>query len=192
MNIGIRIYYAKRLVFFNDIEEMPVYYWNKYRDTLKGKYLVKYTKPTNKLKTFLNALYLGITKPSKYNRDFYADAWNDLYQQYIDKFGFEDSFMELLRLKKEKVDIMLEFMDRHIDERDRFLITRYKLLKKQIEELEKDKEPNKKYDFEAVKVYVDKWIGAPLDDRKCSVVQYQYYINEMQKPNKQSSVNGTN
>lgn len=172
---------------------MPVYYWNKYRDTLKGKYLIKHVKKANKIKIFLNAIYYGIKRPKEYNKDFYLETWNNLYQQYVDKFGFSEQLKDIVSLRKQRFKIMLEFWDKHIDERDRFLITRYKMLTRQIEELEKDGEPAEKIDFEAVKVYVDKWIGAPLNDKECSVVQYQYYLDEMKKPNKQSSkVDGTN
>lgn len=190
----MKIYYAKRLVFYSNIDEMPVYYWNKYRDTLEGKYLVKSIKPTNKVKTLLKSFIYGLKfliKPDKYNKDYYTDAWNKLYQQFVDKFGFDDGFKELLELKLERWKIAQEFFIEGADKRDRFLITKFKVLTAQIEEVENhNKSTGKSMDFEAVKVYVDKWIGAPLNDKECSVVQYQYYINEMQKPQKEVAVNG--
>lgn len=194
LNTGMKIYYAKRLVFYSNIDEMPVYYWNKYRDTLEGKYLVKSIKPTNKVKTLLKSFIYGLKfliKPDKYNKDYYTDAWNKLYQQFVDKFGFDDGFKELLELKLERWKIAQEFFIEGADKRDRFLITKFKVLTAQIEEVENhNKSTGKSMDFEAVKVYVDKWIGAPLNDKECSVVQYQYYINEMQKPQKEVAVNG--
>jgi len=170
---------------------MPIYYWNKYRDSLKGKYLIKEVRKASNIQVFFNALFYGIIRPKKYNKDFYSETWNKLYQQFIDKFGFDDSFKELLRLKKERFDIAIEFSSKHIDKRDRFLITKYKVLTRQIEDLEKGN-GGEKLDFEAVKVYVDKWLNTVLNDKECSVIQYQYYITQMRNERSSNNVSTDN
>ena len=166
---------------------MPIFNWNKYRDTSKGKYLIKELKKANKLKCILNGFYYGVKflfNSKSFDIDYYNNAWNVLYQQYIDKFGFDDSFQEVLKLKLEQFKKMTEHMSSDIDRRKKFTITEVKILDRQIADVEKNIPTGDKQDFESVKVYVDKWLSSVIDDKKTSVVQYQYYINEMSKPQK--------
>lgn len=182
LNTGKLIYYAKRITFYTDIDEMPIFNWNKFRDTEKGKYLIKSVKSSSQFVIFFKGLYYGfrfILKPITFNKNYYNDAWERLYQQYIDKFGFEENFQEILKLKKEQFDKIVNHMTTPIDKRKRFTITEVKIIDMQIAEIEKNMPKGIKQDFESVKVYVDKWLSSVLDDRKTSVVQYQYYLNEM-------------
>jgi len=166
---------------------MPIFNWNKYRDTNKGKYLIKDVNSANKITKFIMNLFFGlrflITKKS-FNKSIYNNAWNKLYQQYIDKFGYDESFKEVLKLKIERFKKMTDFMINEKGNRKKFTITEINLLNMQIEEIEKNIPKSERVDFESNKVYVDKWLSSVLDDKKVSVVQYQYYINEMSKPQK--------
>jgi len=136
-----------------DLEEMPINNWRLILETGDLKYLFKSRK--------------GRVS----NRCI--DHWDTLQQEYLDEFGIEESYKQILRLEKKLLNLNLDF----VIERDRFLLNMIKITEADIKALKSE---------ESVKFYemldhVEKYKGFAIDPDKYSVKKWYYSLKNISK-----------
>lgn len=136
-----------------DLEEMPINNWRLILETGDLKYLFKSRK--------------GRVS----NRCI--EHWDTLQQEYLDEFGIEESYKQILRLEKKLLNLNLDF----VIERDRFLLNMIKITEADIKALKSE---------ESVKFYemldhVEKYKGFAIDPDKYSVKKWYYSLKNISK-----------
>jgi len=101
------------------------------------------------------------------------DHWDTLQQEYLDEFGIEESYKQILRLEKKLLNLNLDF----VIERDRFLLNMIKITEADIKALKSE---------ESVKFYemldhVEKYKGFAIDPDKYSVKKWYYSLKNISK-----------
>lgn len=146
---------------FRDIDEMPIYNWNKIHETGDLKYLIK-----------------DGFKAEGYEMRFLLRRWKKLYEQFIDRFGFSDEFLSILELEKNIALLKIEKAERGDENIQTFIeIDEIKLQKKKAEL------SNVKSDFFDIKAGVESSLGFHIDPKKCTVVEFYSYIKALKKKN---------
>ena len=136
-----------------DLEEMPINNWRLILETGDLKYLFKSRK--------------GRVS----NRCI--EHWDTLQQEYLDEFGIEESYKQILRLEKKLLNLNLDF----VIERNRFLLNMIKITEADIKALKSE---------ESVKFYemldhVEKYKGFAIDPDKYSVKKWYYSLKNISK-----------
>jgi hypothetical protein len=101
------------------------------------------------------------------------EHWDTLQQEYLDEFGIEESYKQILRLEKKLLNLNLDF----VIERDRFLLNMIKITEADIKALKSE---------ESVKFYemldhVEKYKGFAIDPDKYSVKKWYYSLKNISK-----------
>lgn len=146
---------------FRDIDEMPIYNWNKIHETGDLKYLIK-----------------DGFKAESYEIRFLLKRWKKLYEQYVNRFGFSDDFLSILELEKNIALLKIEKAERGDENIQTFIeIDEIKLQKKKAEL------NSVKSDFFDIKAGVESSLGFHIDPKKCTVVEFYSYIKTLKKKN---------
>ncbi len=98
------------------------------------------------------------------------DAWNVIYNQYIEKFGLSEEFLNDLNDQIQLANYKAEF----IISGDRYLKTLIKVEEERIE-AEKRNEA-KEVELEILLAKMSKYYGFKLDSKELTVVQYYSYL----------------
>lgn len=138
-----------KLLVYTDIDEMPIYNWFKVHNT--GDYSYVLVKKRKVFKTELKQL---------------DAAWRNLYDQYINEFGFSDSFLSILEKKQEIALLQIE----KAETGDAIYNTLIKLKQAELQRKEADQE--KGMSFYEIKAHAEKKIGFQIDIRKMSVLEF--------------------
>lgn len=136
---------------YTTIDEMPIWNWNKIHSTGEMKYLYK--------------------DLSGKNSDYNYNIWNELQDEYINKFGLEETFKQRLRLMKKAAKLNCEF----VISKDRFLLNELAILEAQIDNFDNVKS----MDFYEVKDYIEKYKGFRIDPKTTTVTEYFYSLKNM-------------
>lgn len=143
---------------YRSIDDLPIYNWFKIQETNDMRYLLKVT--TNEADKFTFEL---------------AEIWEKIYSEFIDTFGINDTFRQMLMLRKE---ICVLRMKVAMKDENAYLVTfaeiKEKELKQMIEKL------NEK-EMSSAKVYVEKYLGFKIDQRVTTVREYYEYIKAIEK-----------
>lgn len=146
---------------FRDIDEMPIYNWNKIHETGDLKYLIK-----------------DGFKAESYEIRFLLKRWKKLYEQYVNRFGFSDDFLSILELEKNIALLKIEKAERGDENIQTFIeIDEIKLQKK------KSELSNVKSDFYDIKAAIESNLGFHIDPKKCTVVEFYSYLKNIKKKN---------
>lgn len=150
---------------FRDIDEMPIYNWNKIHETGDLKYLIK-----------------DGFKAESYEIRFLLRRWKKIYEQYVNRFGFSDDFLSILELEKNIALLKIEKAERGDENIQTFIeIDEIKLQKK------KSELNSVKSDFFDIKAGVESSLGFHIDPKKCTVVEFYSYIKTLKKKNAKNS-----
>ncbi len=143
--------YAKN--YWCSIEEMPIYNWLKWHEDKDDKWLSK------KGKAGLLTSYFG----------------NQVMTQFIDRFGFSETFIKALEKEKELVLLQARMA---ITE-DRSLSAFIKICQIEIEALRA--ETQDRSDFYEIKGVLEHEMGFQIDIKKVSVAEYYTYFKALKK-----------
>lgn len=81
----IDIFNRKKIECYTSINEMPIENWFNYYETNDLKWLQKDIKQT----------------ANKYQKQVLQEAWNSVFDSYIDEFGVPDNIKKIVNLKRE-------------------------------------------------------------------------------------------
>lgn len=138
---------------YDSIDNLPLYNWRKINET-------------NDLR------WMFASGKGQVNRRI-AEAWQTIYDEYIDEFGINDKYLQILELKREIVKLTAELALTG----DRSIETFIDIAKWELTELLKNED--KGQSFGTVKAYVEKYMGFHLDERIVSVRDYYNYLKLM-------------
>lgn len=155
---------SKDTSFYNHIEELPVWNWNKIHET--GN---------------LNYLYIN---QDKYKFDIFKssleDIWLDLLQQYFDRYGLPQKLARKFKLKKRLISIRCQF----ILTGDRSLLNEIALLEADLAMISPSKS-KKGMDFNKFMWELRLRSGfSDLDPKKMSVVDHMDLIDRLNEREK--------
>lgn len=136
---------------YTTIDEMPIWNWNKIYTTGEMRYLYKNLKGKN--------------------NEYSLNKWQELQNEYINKFGLDDSFKQKLRLMKKAIQLNCDF----VIKKDRFILNELAIVESQIENFESIKS----MDFYEIKDYVEKYKGFRIDPKTTTVTEYFFALKNM-------------
>ena len=145
---------SKRLECFRTIDELPIKVWFDVHKTGDYRLLIKGEIPEVDAKQF-HELF---------------EAWEEIYNQYIEIFGLSEEFLEDLNNQIELANYRAEF----IISGDRYFRT---LIKVHEERMSHDKKGNEKeIELEILLAKMSKYYGFKLESKELTVVQYYSYL----------------
>lgn len=141
--------------YYEHIDEFPIYNWFKIAETNDFSFMVK-------------------DKKGKFNEETASKKYEQLYNQYIDEFGFGESFEKNLLLRSNIVSLKIEKA-----------VTGNNFLNNFIRQAEIDLKDSfskaNKVSITETKVHVEKYIGFRLNEREVSVRDFYTYLKVMSK-----------
>jgi hypothetical protein len=105
------------------------------------------------------------------------EQWNNIYDQYIEKYGLSELYKKLLETMREKALAELEF----VTTGDNFKKTEISLLEEKLKTMVNNN--GKGMSIEESLVHLSKWLGYRVDVFKTSVTEYFTLLNEYGKAN---------
>lgn len=146
-------------LFFQNIDELPIYNWNKVHETGDLRFILL----KNTSKPFTKKQLLTATQ-----------KWTVIYEEYIAKFGFSEHFIDMLEIEKEIALLIIEKNETG----DMSFQTGINLLNAKIE---RKIEEMPKGDFFLLKAQMEKQLGFRINTRECSVMEFYSYLKSLQK-----------
>lgn len=145
---------------YTAIDEMPIYNWRKINETNDLRWLF----PEGK----------GMITPKK--KTLLSEAWEKIFDSFIDTFGISKDFRRVLELRRE----IIVLKSKSLIYGDKSLNTMIKILNIELERLLKNTEAGVKT-FSEVKGYIEKFMGFQLNERTTTVLDYYTYLNLLQE-----------
>ena len=158
----------KKYKTYTDIDSLPVWNYNKVKETNEYRYLLKLD---------------DYSELPEFDFDL-SKIWEDINFQIIDTFGIGQK--ELMILHKIR-DIQVMKIDFVLNKK-RDLITRLNILQKQLEQLQKT--DDKKQNFEEQVAILESHFKIPFDIFKMSIKRYLSYIKLFENYIEQNKKNG--
>tara|TARA_R110000796_G_scaffold78436_1_gene174878 strand:+ start:139 stop:612 length:474 start_codon:yes stop_codon:yes gene_type:complete len=142
------------LNFYKSIDELPIKVWFDVHKTGDYRLLLKEIKTINA-------------------NDFQTlfDAWEFIYNQYIDMFGLSEEFLEDLNNQIELANYKAEF----VISGNRYYRTLIRVKEDQIKN--DSKIDNKPIELEMLLARMSKYYGFKLESKELTVAQYYSYLN---------------
>lgn len=162
--------FGKAPRYYNSIDTLPVFNWFKVIETGDLKNLVMNPHEVS---------------PKRLKDQELASIWHKIYSEFIDTFGVDDTYKEILLLRCE-VDYYKNLM---VLEEDRSMLNFIRRAEKQLEALLKDNHETK---YDMTSVYVEKYMGFKIDKRSLSVKEYYGYLKAMEEEAKRAKTTPTN
>ena len=126
-----------------------------------------------------NLTHLRRTSTNEYERTpKLEEIWNELYNQFIERYGLGEKFQDLIRLKQQWITQLADY----IIQEDRSMLTEAEMTTADIEELMKDGEGISHDDSI---ILMEQNLGFKLNTKKLSVVDYYNYVDYFTKLSKQ-------
>lgn len=147
---------------YESIEDLPIWNWNKIHD--KGDL------------TYLRINRINGHKTSEEHKSL-SETWDKIFSEYIDRFGFSDSFLSIMDKKKQIAFYKIEKMvtgDETID-------TMIEICENELRQMSEIK---KGADFWQSKSSIEKMIGFALDAKKTSVIEFYSHIENLKSEGK--------
>lgn len=143
---------------FGTIEELPIYNWWKVHESGSYEYLLHQRRELKK-------------KENKGMRE----VWKSLYNQYIQRFGYTDQFLETMAKKREIALLKVDM----ITTGDKTIKVFIKIAEKELEEM-----VGEDMDFYTGKSMLEKTLGFYVDIHKVSVAEYYSHFQVAKKTTK--------
>lgn len=141
--------------YYENIDEIPIYNWFKISETNDLSFMVK-------------------DKKGKFDRSTALKKYEQLYDQYINEFGFGESFEKNLMLRSNIVSLKIEKA-----------VTGNNFLNNFIRQAEIDLKDSmtmaNRVSITETKVHVEKYVGFRLNEREVSVRDFYTYLKVMSK-----------
>lgn len=151
---------AVRNRLYDSIEDMLIFNWWKIHETKDVSYLFKKEVDAKKYKK-------NITIE---DNKFLSIRWQRLYNQYIQRYGFSEDFLEIIEKERQIALMKIEmFENEEYTMETAIEIEEYNLNKK------KESKSKVKSDFYKNKAVIEKNIGFRIDVKTCSVVEFISY-----------------
>jgi hypothetical protein len=143
---------------YNSIEDLPIFNWWKIHETKKMIYL--FVKEKDGKRKFTND-----------ELRLLSFRWQKLYDQYLARYGFAESFIDNLEFEKEIALLKIEMY-----ETQNFAMeTTIEIKEYQLSQQKKRAQKKEKADFYENKAQIEKRIGFRIDVKTCSVVEFVSY-----------------
>lgn len=143
--------------FYESIDEIPLYNWAKINDG--------------------NLKFILISMDSDVTDLELSDAWEKLYDDYIEKRGLSKHYKKLLSLMKQKVILQCDY----IITGELFKLTELEIQEQKLNEMiQKDAID---ISIEKTLIYLSKWIGYRLDWKVITLNEYYLILEEYGKAN---------
>lgn len=154
-------YFGKKPIFYNSIEDLPVFNWFKIHETQDFSYLIKNREEAR-----------------KYDENHINEIWLKIYSEYLDNFGFNDRFKAYLEAKRELEILKIDYSIT----KDQYFLT---FIEVKEAEIKKEFDKHTKGDYLELKAYLEKFMGFKLNISEVSVKEYYNYLVILTKENEQ-------
>jgi len=137
---------------------LPQWNWNKIHETGNYAYLLQ------------RKSYRNIEED---HSEKLIEIWHQIYDEFLEEFGFSKEYLELLEVKKRIAQMQLQY----IQTDDRNVLTMI-----DIEEMDlKNKFDKEGMRYEAVVMAIEKRQGMPIDEKTITVYKYNNYIRNLKE-----------
>lgn len=152
---------SKCLNYYTELHDFPLFNW------------IKCTEG--------NTIYIRkeITPEIEENDDD-LEAWSNMYDQYIKKYGLSKLYKKLLSIMKEKATLECTF----VITRDRFKLTEIELKEEELKNAINNNSNG--MTIEQALVHLSKWLGTWINTKEISVTEYYNILEEYGKANKKN------
>lgn len=137
--------------YYDSIHNLPQYYWYKISKTGDYKYLLKE----------------GKLIPKKVNL---VDVWENIHSEYIDEFGFSDTFIKYITLRCAGAKLLSKA---YLTNNKSLLSIANAKFKKAEQLMEEVAESN--YSLDDVAATLTKFMGVPVRPKEITVVEFNSY-----------------
>jgi len=148
------------MIYYESIDELPIYNWRKINETNDLKYLLKQK--------------CGLTKKKFL---ILQQAWEKLYDNFLDTFGINDDFKKVMELKR---DILVLKINMQMD-KDPFIINFIEMKEVELNAIIKSGESG--ISFNEIKAHVAKFMGFAINEKETSTRDYYTYVELFKKEN---------
>ena len=151
--------FKKKVKYYNSIDEIPIWNYWKFSETDDFKYLV---------------ICDDTSRQVKFKESKALKAWDNMTSQYIDFFGVNNTYKEILMLNREII------LNEYIWEARREPISKVyaREAKKQLESLENNLINSNPQDQV---FYIEKEMGFRVDIKQMSVKEFYSYVSNINK-----------
>lgn len=142
---------------WDSIDELPLYNWIKCVEEHDYRYVCK---DINDVK--------GVNV---------ADAWNKIFDDYINRYGLSKLYLRLLKVMKEKAILECDY----VLTKDKFKLTLIEIEEINLSKMMSNKGENKS--INSVLVYLSKWLGYRVNTKEVTTLEYFEMIDLYGKEN---------
>lgn len=160
---------------YDNIDFLPVYFWFKYQQNNHGRNLLIEPRKETK-KAWFYFLSSG-RHFRKVETQHLNELWAKIYDQYIELYGFSETFLEILNKEKEIALIRCEL----IESGDNIFYTHEEIAIQELEALQ-----NKNigtHNYNETIAAIDNILGTQIDEFKTSVARFYGYIKMIESRN---------
>ncbi len=147
---------------YETIEDLPLYNWHKIHE--KSDY------------TYLRVRRIN-GQVSKEEFKKLKKTWDEIFSEYIDRFGFSKEFLSLFEKKK----LIAYYQQLFIETLDPSLHTIIAVMEL---ELSQDKPKDTKDNFWSSKALIERLCGFSIDTKKTTVIEFYSQIESLRKDGK--------
>ncbi len=147
-------------MFYESIDDLPIYNWFKIHETSDLSFLLIKKKKFVKMTQQLSA----------------KKMWTQIYDEYIQKFGFSDNFLSILQ---KETEISLLIIEKAMTN-DQSINTLIKIIEIEIEKLKGPVSKNAPVDFFKLKSAMEEQLKFRINMKECSVTEFYSYISLLQ------------
>lgn len=155
---------------YSSIDELPIWYWNKIHEEKNLSYLKKSKQ-----------LLISMALPKRIEAASLAILWRKILAEYIDKFGFSEKHLDLMRKEKE----ILFYRIKRAVNGDRTMNAFVKIAEEEREAIQSDMKGG---NFWEIKAVLNK-SGFDIDPYKTSVSEFYSCLKLLREQSKKTSTN---
>ena len=140
---------------FDSIEELPIYNWWKVHETGSYEYLLRFRRELKRREVKM-----------------LDKVWKSLYNQYIERFGYTEQFLETMSKKREIALMKVDYMVKG----DKTMKVFIQIAEKELEDM-----TGEDVDFYQGKSMLEKNLGFYIDIHRMSVAEYYSHFQVAKK-----------
>jgi len=162
----LKKYYLSKC--YSSIDELPIYYWDKIIETHNVAFLLK-----------KNYKQMNVKRVNALSEYVLIQYWNGIQNDYINRFGFSESFLEIFRKEKQIAKLTAKL----IISGDATVQTFINIAKFEADQLRNKN--LRKMDIYETKTQLEKLMGFKINMFETTVAEFFGYINSAEKINQQ-------